>query len=156
MGLSLFFGCLSHKQAVEVIEARAVVQLEIKRAKAAEARAELAEIAAAAHVAKKDTIVIRAKAHAAKGDYKQAYEEQKKATAELEAAVDTLAPALKGAREQLRNLGDASQGLVDKTKPSFWKSLVPKVGAQVTVGIDPLKPQEGLKKIVGVGVHWSF
>lgn len=156
VGLSIFFGCLNHKQAVEVIEARAQVQLEIKRSKAAEARAELAEIAAARHVAKKDTIVIRAQAHAAKGDYKQAYEEQKKATAELEAAVDTLAPALKDARSQLRNLGDASQGLVNKTKPSFWKSLTPKFGVQATVGIDPLKPQDGVKHIVGIGAQWSF
>jgi hypothetical protein len=78
-----------------------------------------------------------------------AYDEQKAATARLEAAAGPLVDASQAQT-------DASQHLSKASKPSFLGRLVPKVGVNATIGVDPLQPEEGIKKVVGVGVSWSF
>ena len=81
--------------------------------------------------------------------WKQAYDSTAAAAARLKAAGEVVVPAVQAQTEVSEHLADAS-------RPGFFARLVPKVGVNATIGVDPLKPEEGVKKVVGVGVSWSF
>jgi hypothetical protein len=72
---------------------------------------------------------------------KDAFTEQKQATAILAPAADRVA--------------DAATNLANKSKPSFWSKVKPDVGLGATIGLDPEHPTDGVKKVVGVTVSWK-
>lgn len=120
-------------------------------AKEADARALRAEGRLAAATTTRDSLDA---ALVAKDAYRDAFHSQVVAAGALRARGDSLQAANDDLAGIVRDYGDASQGILDATKPSFLKSLLPDVGFGATVGIDPttLKPA----KAVGVNVHWSF
>lgn len=197
--LSGFLMYSNWKYSGKLAQARAVTQLAIDEAKAANAASERAELVAeeaqvaadrahweaATHA--EDAKAARAKLAAIRAaiptgattldtlaariaasresttvalqeaySWQLAYESQLEATARLQAAVDTLAPALQAERAASQKLQGGAQTLVDATGDSFWKRLVPKLSINATVGVDPLKPQEGIKKVVGIGGSWEL
>jgi len=72
---------------------------------------------------------------------KDAFTEQKQATAVLAPAADHVA--------------DAAKNLADKSGPSFWSKIKPDVGLGATIGVDPEHPTDGVKKVVGVTFSWK-
>jgi hypothetical protein len=88
--------------------------------------------------------------------WEAAYEDEKRATASLRIANDTLTKALKNERAASGKLQGASQKLVDASKRSFWDRFAPKASINVTVGVEPLQPEQGVKKVVGVGLSWAL
>jgi crotonobetainyl-CoA:carnitine CoA-transferase CaiB-like acyl-CoA transferase len=86
----------------------------------------------------------------------EAFEQEAVAAASLRIAVDTLSSALVNERAASANLRQSADKLVLATKPGFWGRFVPKVALNATVGIDPTQPEQGVKKVVGLGLSWPL
>ena len=154
--MTLLSGVLAYsnwKTSSQLAETRGALQVAVNEAKQADAKAAKAVVAAQVSNATAAKLTAEAKQHAVKGSYKQAYESQLKATASLQAAVDTLTPALINARASLAKLGAGSQKLIDQSRGSFWKRLVPTVHVGVMAGVNPQGKPDA---VVGVGVGWNI
>jgi DNA-directed RNA polymerase subunit F len=182
VGLSVFLAYTNFKYAGTLAEARAQVVDKVLEAKAANARTARALLTAAeatsnAKHASKIASIEADKARAlrvqlqairqagptgsttdtaiAEADaWKSAFEHQLVATAHLQVAVDTLTNALNNERAASAKLQAASTRLVTATKRSFWSRFIPKLAINATVGVDPLQPEQGIKKVVGIGGSW--
>lgn len=196
---TLLSGLLAYnnwKSAGMINELRGEVKSYIAEAKAADANAARAEIAAQESIAAKEKAQSVAKQHADKAreltaqlaqvkavipskgnvldtltahiavvrdsvslavqaseSWQKAYESQLEATARIQAAVDTLRPALAAERAANAKLAAGSKKLVEKTGGSFWKKLVPTIHVGVTAGVNP---QGKMDVVAGVGPGWTF
>lgn len=164
---ALFLARSNWQYAGRLAHERTVTKLAIEEAKAANAAAARAELAAQEAQKRADKQTAVAKAHAdraraaesrhdapsAATSWRQAYESQLQATANLQAAVDTLVPALAKAKAASAKLQGSSQKLVDATAPSFWKRLLPHASLSVTAGVNP---QGRPDAVAGVGLSWNL
>ena len=88
--------------------------------------------------------------------WQSAFEEQVKATAALEAANGKLKVALNEQIAATEGLQGSAGKLVDATQRKFWDRFVPKLAINATIGVDPLQPEQGIKKVVGIGASWTL
>lgn len=89
-------------------------------------------------------------------EWQDSYEQEKAAAGKLRARGDSLEQSNTSLVKVVGSLGDASKTVLKKQRRSFFAALTPDFGVHATVGIDPLKPEDGIKKVVGIGAHWSF
>jgi hypothetical protein len=85
-----------------------------------------------------------------------AYESEHQAAQELRSGLDTVVTAAVPLVAATEHLSDAAESLVKASKPSWLARLKPDVSITATVGIDPLHPEQGIKKVVGVGFGWRI
>ena len=134
--------------AAQESNAAAAKQTAVAKTHADRARAAEAKLAAVRSAPESTTVAIQA----AKS-WRQAYESQLEATARLQAAVDTLAPALAREKAASAKLQGASVNLANSTGGSFWKRLVPHVSLSVTAGVNP----QGKPDVVaGIGLGYDL
>lgn len=177
--LSGLLAYTNHKYAGELSAARQEVQYHVKAAMRAEGHAARAELAAEEMKAEAAAADQRAQVHATRAkqlaaqlavtkatthdslvnvteqaqSWKNAYEEQIKATASLTHAVDTTQSALKDVREASTALRGSATKLVAASHRSFWSRLVPDVGVGAAAGINP----QGKPDVVaGVTLSWPL
>ena len=114
-------------------------------------RARVADVKLAAAPSVRDSLTA---AVAGRDAYRSAFHTQMAASAALRSRGDSLARANRDLTDVVRDYGDASQAILDATKPSFLARLVPDVGVGAAVGIDPFtrKPSTA----VGVTLSWSL
>lgn len=143
--------------------ARADKAEQAAQAHAARARALQAQLAMAKTAATPDTAAIIAQALderdlavQAGEAWMNAFVEQEKATASLQSANHKLTVALESERAASGKLQGATDKLVKASKRSFWDRFAPKLSINATVGVDPLHPEQGIKKVVGIGGSWSL
>lgn len=148
-----FLGYVNRELRTAVVEARAETQSARQEVKIARGSAARAIIFAKDMQVKKDSAEARAKVQASAGNFKSAYEEQKKATASLQAAVDTLIPKLEQLSSASGRLDDSSGRLVKASKGSFWDHVVPKVGVGGAVGINPAGRPDA---VIGLTLSWQL
>lgn len=85
--------------------------------------------------------------------YQTAFEDQKRATAYLQAAYDTTRSALDSVSADARRLASQSQKLVNASKRSFFSRFIPEIGFGGAVGLDPTgKPNV----VLGPTLSWRF
>ena len=88
--------------------------------------------------------------------WESAYNEQVQASVKLRVVNAGLTKALEDERAASLKLQESSGKLVKASKRSFWDRFAPKVAINATVGVDPLQPEQGVKKVVGVGLSWGI
>ncbi len=91
---------------------------------------------------------------AAKDAWHDAYTSELAAAGALRARGDTLEAANKHLAILVRDYGDASKGILDATRPSFLKSLLPNVGVGAAVGINPLTRKPA--SVIGLTLSWDL